>query len=625
MVDNLGYTIHTHDIPIGVFLDMIKGDIKKLFQTYGHKNCGLMHEELCEKIKKIITSNKTLILSYTNEHGQQKLISEWKSQKKEFFNKLFEKEGFINMCEPPHENGNKNLQKLKLKHIKFCKKRDDWKAAVEANPEYNACREYNSWIETEKASFTREYLVNVRKFKSQTVDKYFSTKDHPGGHDPRGTYHNSKLNCNKYNPSLRSQPQGPIAREPPNSLRPPRAPGVIQESQKKSGKFVSDEKGKIEITKPDVKQPTKNEPHASNSQTSSLTNTNVDGTANGQHDDLEAKGTGLPTKDQGATVQPTEATDAIAQSPEQLPEPPSLIFPKDSPAAKVPYTPPSVVKDQDTDPNVTPSTTSGTSGTTHSIQNVPSHSVPDLSLAQPQSPAVAEVTDKNSKEPTIPDAVIKSKDNGGSLTSPLNPPSSLDPGLVSAPVAASNSSASATLSTTLSTTSTSTAGSSPVQNLLLITATPQSTATTPISTTTILPENTTATLDPSTTTFSAIDTKPKPSVTEITSTTDERGKPKAPFKTLSYSQDSNFVPTKEQDDTIPPINFPSPDANANLNMIQHPSQPLGTPPDQTLGSSPGLPSVLSAMSPEGSPGVSPSLHAVAIKPGKCLNYNIFIQ
>ncbi|SBT73994.1 hypothetical protein, conserved, partial [Plasmodium ovale] len=277
MVDNLGYTIHTRDIPIGVFLDMIKGDIKKLIQTYGHKNCGLMHEELCEKIKKIITSNKTLILSYTNEHGQQKLISEWESQKKEFFNNLFEEEGFINMCYPLKKKGNQKLQTLKLKHIQFCKEKDVKRAAVEANPEYNACREYDSWVEKKKASFTREYLRNVSNFTSQIVNKYFSTKDHPGGHDPRGTYHNSKLNCNKYNPSLRSQPQGPIAREPPNSLRPPRAPGVIQESQKKSGKFVSDEKGKIEITKPDVKQPTKNEPHASNSQTSSLTNTNVDG------------------------------------------------------------------------------------------------------------------------------------------------------------------------------------------------------------------------------------------------------------------------------------------------------------------------------------------------------------
>ncbi|SBT55334.1 hypothetical protein POVWA1_069280 [Plasmodium ovale wallikeri] len=154
MANYQGYTARTHDIPVEVFFDMITNDIKKLIHIYGHKNCGLRHEELCEKITKIIFTKKKVILPLMNESGREKLISDWKSQKKEFFNKLFEKEGFINMCEPPHENGNKNLQKLKLKHIEFCKKRDDWKAAVEANPEYNACREYNSWIETEKASFS---------------------------------------------------------------------------------------------------------------------------------------------------------------------------------------------------------------------------------------------------------------------------------------------------------------------------------------------------------------------------------------------------------------------------------------------------------------------------------------
>ncbi|SBT73992.1 hypothetical protein, conserved, partial [Plasmodium ovale] len=291
MAGDSGYTTQTHNIDVDVFITFIQGYIKNVIRTHGHKNCGLRYEDVCEKIQTIITTNKTLISKPMDENGRDKFNREWRSKKNGFLNKLFKEEGFINMCFPNKKYPNNQiLNQLLSKHIQFCKEKDVKRAAVEANPEYNACREYDSWVEKKKASFTREYLRNVSNFTSQIVNKYFSTKDHPGGHDPRGTYHNSKLNCNKYNPSLRSQPQGPIAREPPNSLRPPRAPGVIQESQKKSGKFVSDEKGKIEITKPDVKQPTKNEPHASNSQTSSLTNTNVDGTANGQHDDLEAKG-----------------------------------------------------------------------------------------------------------------------------------------------------------------------------------------------------------------------------------------------------------------------------------------------------------------------------------------------
>ncbi|SBT53385.1 STP1 protein [Plasmodium ovale wallikeri] len=158
MADHQGYTIHTRDIPVEVFFDMITNDIKKLIQAYGHKNCGLVHEELCEKIKKIITSKKAHILSLTDKHGQQKLISEWESQKKEFFNNLFEEEGFINMCYPPKAKGNANLQKLKSRHIEFCKEKDKRRSALGKNPEYNACKGYNVWINTETTSFTLEFL-----------------------------------------------------------------------------------------------------------------------------------------------------------------------------------------------------------------------------------------------------------------------------------------------------------------------------------------------------------------------------------------------------------------------------------------------------------------------------------
>ncbi|SBT52430.1 hypothetical protein POVWA1_063580 [Plasmodium ovale wallikeri] len=164
------------------------------------------------------------------------------------------------MCEPPHENGNKNLQKLKLKHIEFCKKRDDWKAAVEANPEYNACREYNSWIETEKASFTQEFLRNVRESTVQVVTRYFTTKKHPRGHDPRETYRNSKLDCNQYNPPTRSHPKGSVAKTSTISLHPPAPPIVRRKSQGETRSSVTDADSTNAKTKADVKTRFQTEP-----------------------------------------------------------------------------------------------------------------------------------------------------------------------------------------------------------------------------------------------------------------------------------------------------------------------------------------------------------------------------
>ncbi|SBT57296.1 STP1 protein [Plasmodium ovale wallikeri] len=603
MAGDSGYATNLRDIDINVFLTFIQGDIKKLINTYGHKNCGLRQEELCEKIKEIIPEKKKIIFAHMNALAQQKWSREWNKQRSKYFSKLYDEEGFINMCFPTKYKNNPSLNQLLSKHIKFCKEKDDHLSALEKNREYNQCINYNSWIDRERKSFTTEYLRNVNKFKVQNVNKYFSTKKHPGGHDPIETYLNSKLNCTKYKPPPISYPQIPVKKAPTISLHPHAPPDVNQKSQGKRGKSMPDGDDGIKINKPDVPILHQTEASSSDSQTFSLTNTNVDGTPNGQHTGLKAKGTGAPIIAQVTTGKPTEATDAIAQSPQQSPESTSLISPKDTHVPKVLDPPPSVNKDQGATSDKTPSKTSATSDTTHSTQNLSSPSGPDLSLPQPQTPAVLSApsqhqnqgTSQYTKELITPDTVIKSTDKDASLTSPLDPHSPLDPGSVLAPATASNSSASVTLSTTVSTTSASTAGSSSDQDLLLITATSQSTATTPISTTLIITQTTTATLDPSTTTFSAIDTKPIPGITGITSTKDEGGKPKASIITVSDSHDPNFVSTKQQDVTIlPPINVPSPDASDNLNMNQHPSQPLGAPPDPPLGSSPGPPSVLSA-------------------------------
>ncbi|SBT57453.1 hypothetical protein POVWA1_081680 [Plasmodium ovale wallikeri] len=590
-----GYTTRTHDIPVDVFFGMITNDIKNLIHIYGHKTCGLRHEELCEKIKNIIFQKKKVILPLMDKSGQEKLISDWESQRNAFINQLFEKEGFINMCYPPKAKGNPNLQKLKLKHIEFCKEKDSRRSALGKNPEYSECVEYNSWIEREKASFITEFLQNVHDYKFPNVKKYFSTKEHPQGHDPRSTYFNSKLNCNLYIPSSKKHKQKPVAIASPDSPHLPTSPDVGQESQGKDGKSMPDK----------------------------------DGTPNGQNTGLKAKGTDLPINAQDATKQPAEVTEAKAPSSQQLPKSQPPISPKDSSSDTDPNPPSSVIKDQDTDPDATPRTTSATNDTTHSIKNVQSSLASDLSLvqAQPQLPPVGPDTANNSKGPT-PDPVIKSP----ALDSP--PTTALGSGLASAPEAASNSSASGISSTIGSKTTDSTAASPPAQYPLLVTIPLQSTATAPIVTTPIHIQTTIAESGPSTTTVSAVGTQSIASISGNTSTIEEGKKEKAPLKTKSDTQDSISVSPNEHNDSTPPsIGAKPPGSSANLNINPSSGQTLRTPPGP-LGPLPGSPAnpppglsfgIAPAISPAGSVDVSPAVHGVVNHPGKYLNYNLFTQ
>ncbi|SBT53920.1 surface-associated interspersed protein 1.2 (SURFIN 1.2), pseudogene (SURF1.2) [Plasmodium ovale wallikeri] len=174
MAEDSGYTTLTRYIPVEVFLGMIKSDIIKLINTYGHKNCGLRHEDVCEKIQTIITTNKTLISKPMDENGRDKFNREWRSKKNGFLNKLFKEEGFINMCFPTKYKNNPRLYQLLSKHIQFCKEKDERLSDLGKNPEYDACRQYNIWINGKTTSFTREYLENVRDFERPTVHKYFS-------------------------------------------------------------------------------------------------------------------------------------------------------------------------------------------------------------------------------------------------------------------------------------------------------------------------------------------------------------------------------------------------------------------------------------------------------------------
>ncbi|SBT54903.1 hypothetical protein POVWA2_066160 [Plasmodium ovale wallikeri] len=290
MVDFQGYTTHTHDIPIEVFLAFIQDDIKNVIRTHGHKNCGLKYEDVCEKIQKIITTKKTHISKFLDDHGRDKLNSEWRIKKNGFLNKLFEEEGFINMCSPKKYTTNPRLNQLMSKHIDFCKKKDVRRAAVVAKPEYSECVQYNSWIETQKKSFHQEYLNNVRDFKAPTVNKYFSTKEHPQGHDPVRTYLKSKLDCNRYNPPTRSHPKGSPEKAPKSSIHLPTSPDVGQKSQGKGEKSMPDRAGGIQKKQSDAMIPPQTEPPVSDTQTSSPSNAKVDDTDNDQNADLKAKG-----------------------------------------------------------------------------------------------------------------------------------------------------------------------------------------------------------------------------------------------------------------------------------------------------------------------------------------------
>ncbi|SBT56515.1 STP1 protein [Plasmodium ovale wallikeri] len=442
MSDNLGYTTDTHTIPVEVFFFMITKDIKDLIHTYGHRNCGLRHEELCDKIKTIIVQKKPQILRHVNDTGMATFKREWDSKRIEFFNRIFEEEGFINMCYPPKKKGNQNLQTLKSRHIEFCKEKDVRRAAVVDNPVFSECVKYNQWIEAQKKSFQQEYLNNVKEFRAPTVEKYFSTKDHPGGHDPRPTYNNSKLNCIQYKPPPTSRPQIQVEKSPKNEPQPSMEPNIIHRPQGKDGGSARDKDSGSAKIKPEDNKSTKPKSPTPDSPISAPAKTQTASTHTGQDTHVipkapasavssnRGKPEATPIQSEPPTNGPTTAQDEappLAGSPppspkdaaltpiiQRVPEPTTtsssstLATVKEKTSDQTPATSPSlqtipasslnssssepsyslppadVTKDQDTLPHST--TTPVTSASTPSTETLPSHSSPVLSLAQPQPP-----------------------------------------------------------------------------------------------------------------------------------------------------------------------------------------------------------------------------------------------
>ncbi|SBT02528.1 STP1 protein [Plasmodium ovale curtisi] len=414
MADYSGYTTHTRHIHIGVFLAMIKDDTKKLIRRYGHKNCGLMHEDLCKEINKIITSKMTLVLSHTDERGKKKLNSEWSNQKNGFFNKLFLEEGFINMCYPKNYKNNPSLYQLKSKHIQFCKERDVRRSTLGKNPEFSACREYNLWINKETTSLTLQFLQNVKNSNFSTV---------------------KKILCHS---------QKPTATPPPNSLHPPTAPNVKQGVKEKNEKSVPDldsgrakkeidanisPKSKLLIPDSQISPPSQTHPGATPTiQDISLKPKASDSSDNRDRETKESPPVqaepptnGFPNARDKAPPQvgisppplkdtiptpaiqgvpaPTATTSLVSTlttvkstTSSQTPvTSSSLTITSDSslnsgsPSPSDPLLPAVVTKDQDKRPHST--TTPVTSANTHSTKTLPEPSAAVPSLAQPKPPA----------------------------------------------------------------------------------------------------------------------------------------------------------------------------------------------------------------------------------------------
>ncbi|SBT58385.1 STP1 protein [Plasmodium ovale wallikeri] len=487
MADFLGYTIHTHDIPIEVFLAFIQDDIKNIIRTHGHKNCGLSYEDVCDKIQTIITTKRTLLLKLMNEHGQNRLNSEWRSKKNGFLNKLFKEEGFINMCFPKKNYpNNPSINQLLSRHIKFCKEKDVKREAVEKSFNFNACREYDSWIETQRKSFHQEYLKNVRDFGASTVNKYFSTKEHTQGHDPVKTYLKSKLDCNQYNPSLKSHTKKQLEKEPTKELQPPMESNIISGSQGKDGSSPTDKDSESTETKPEENKSQRPKSHTPNSQILAPSKTEGDGTHAGQATHVISKAPGspvnrdgeknesIPTKGKPPTDRLQNARDEALPQAKSPPLPPEVTIPtpaiqsvpaatpttgknrtssktpvtsssliinsdlslnSDSPSPSVPLPPSADTKGQDSAPQS--NTTSDTFATTQPTESRPSTKPADSLLSQPQVPVV-------SASPVV-----------------------TAPEVLGAPASSSTSTISTTVTTTTATTSTVTVSTiSTMQNLI---------------------------------------------------------------------------------------------------------------------------------------------------------------
>ncbi|SBT58413.1 surface-associated interspersed protein 8.1 (SURFIN 8.1), pseudogene (SURF8.1) [Plasmodium ovale wallikeri] len=434
-----GYTTDLRNIPVDVFFFMITKDIKDLIHTYGHRNCGLRHEELCDKIKTIIVQKKPQILRHVDDTGRATFNREWDSKRVEFFNRLFEDEGFINVCFPKKYTKNPSLYEIKSKHIQFCKERDVRKAAVEANPVFSECVKYNKWINTETTLLTREILKKVSVSSLQTVKKYFSTKAHPEGHYPPDIYRHSKLDCTQYNSPTRSHPKIPVKKAPTDKLQPSVEPKNIPGSQGRDGSSPTDKDSGNAKTKTEENIFLKPKPHTPNYHIPSHSKTQRVDTSTVQDNPVKTEDPGSPvSKDdekKGATMKSEPPTKGpLTAQAEEPPQAKSSSRPLNdtSPTSAIQIVPVPTA-------TTSPSSTLATVKDTTSSQTTPispslttsasSLNSDSTSTSDPLSPAGATKDQNRASHSTTTSDAILTKHSTKTIPAPSDVVSSLAPQL----------------------------------------------------------------------------------------------------------------------------------------------------------------------------------------------------
>ncbi|SBS89688.1 STP1 protein, partial [Plasmodium ovale curtisi] len=586
------YSTELEEIPIGTFIREVKEHIEELFSNYGHKDCGLVHEDVCKNIKDFIGKTKKSLLAKKKKDVIDNFNREWERLKKKTYDDKFNEFGYENLCFPEKFKRNPRLRKLKTDFINFCQQKNVRKKEVKSD-DFSTCTNYNIWINAQKNTFDRDYLQIVKELGVKDVTNYFRTKTQPRGFDPRPIYNSNKLNCNElYRQSKKPKKKTDVTL-PITTKSPEETSGG--KGSKKSYTPITN--GKTIISDA-INLPNPSKLPSDNSQKDPPALKKPKDVTDGQDTNSRNRDT-LPPTTQNPTILLPPVPPSIPPGHSALPPPPALSLPPVHPS------PPTQIGQQTPDKQSTPVTHSAT------FTKIPSTAQAAIPTAFPpksQSPDTAH----HPPEPGSPNPIIKSQALGPA------PTTALDPGIALVPAAASNSSVSGTSSTIVSTTTASTAGSPPAQDPLVITVPPQSTTTTSIVTTPIHTQTTTAKLSPSTTTVSAIDTQPISSITGNIRTTKESEKPKAPIKNKSDTQGSISASPKKQDDsTAASIGAQSTGTSANLNINPSPGQTLGPPADPTADPPPGL---SSNIFPERSPGVSPdvssAVHNVVNKPTK---------
>ncbi|SBT03009.1 STP1 protein, partial [Plasmodium ovale curtisi] len=585
------YSTELEEIPIGTFIRDVKEHIEDLFSNHGHRDCGLVHEDVCKNIKDFIGKRKKSLLTKKRQNIVNNFNREWERLKQKTYDDKFNEFGYENLCFPENFKRNPRLRKLKTDYIYFCQQKNIRKNEVKGD-DFNSCTNYNMWINAQKKKFDRDYLRIVQELGVKEVTSYFRTKTKPKGFDPRPIYNSNKLNCNKLYSQSKKQPEKIGSALPIPTKSPEETIGG--KGSKKPYIPVAEVKTTITGT---VNQPNTAQSSTDNSQNIPPSQVKPKDVTDVQDTNSRNRDTLPPTTQNPIILLPPVASSMPPEHSALPPTPALSLLPvHPSPPTQIAQQTP--VAQQTPDKLPTPVTHSTTSPTI--TQSLAPAKVP----SQRQSPDAANHTPQT----TFPDPAIKS---------PIpDVPSTiaLDPGIASAPAAASNSSVSGTSSTIVSTTTASTADSPPAQDPLLITVPPQSTTITSIVTTPIHTQATTAESGPSTTTVSAIGTQPIPSITGNIRTTNESEKPKEPIKNKSDAQDSISTSPKKPDDSIAAsIGAQSTGTSANLNINPSPGQTLGPPADPP----PGLSSnIFPERSPGVSPYVSPDVHGIVNKKAK---------